>query len=121
MHRPDDRSGRGFLRALRAVEARPNPPRGVAVAEPVWGPPDALSDGASTELRAECDGYSLCAIEMQADFMAQQPRGYPKISWSVIDQVDRGNPVVGGAAPSMAIAQARAEALWRAFIGIRRA
>ena len=115
--RPDDSSGRGFLKALRTIEQR-EPSRPFEHIEVVWWP--ELRTPETHEQRAIVGDYLLLVVVANEEFLANEPPQMPRISWSVY----RGKnleTLVGGAAPSVDIAKARAEALWRAFLGYKRA
>ena len=119
--RPDDSSGRAFLKALRTVEQR-EPPRSFEHADIVWRP-ERLTHHAGDE-QAYCaiaGEYMLFVVEMSDEFLATEPPLAPRISWSVCTGDGGENTLVGAPAPSVDIAKARAEALWRAFLGYKRA
>ena len=121
MVRPDDASGQGFLKALRAVEAR-EPSRPVTHADITWVPERLTSDvGDEQGHRAIAGDYMLLVIKVSEEFLANQPPQMPRVSWSVYRGKDWEETLVGGAAPCIVIAKARAEALWRAFLGYKRA
>ena len=109
--RPDDSSGRAFLKALRTVEQR-EPSRPFEHADIVWRP---------ERLTHDAGDYVLFVIEMSDEFLANEPPLMPRISWSVCAGDGGENTMVGAPAPSVAIAKARAEALWRAYLGYKRA
>lgn len=117
--RPDDSSGRGFLKALRSVEQSESS-RSFEHAEIVWLP-KRLDDDVGDEQRAIVGDYMLHVVEVTEGFLAIQPPQMPRVSWSVYRGGGWEETLVGGAAPSIAIAKARAEALWRAFLGYKRA
>ena len=117
--RPDDSSGRGFLKALRAVEQR-EPSRPFEHADIVWLP-KRLDDDVGDEHRAIVGDYMLHVVEVTDGFLAIQPPQMPRVSWSVYRGEGWEETLVGGAAPTIVIAKARAEALWRALLGYKRA
>ena len=55
------------------------------------------------------------------DHLATEPPQMPRISWSVYRGKGWEETLVGAPAPSIEVAKARAEALWRAFLGYKRA
>ncbi len=119
--RPDDGSGQGFLKALRAVEER-EPSRPVTHTDIVWLPERlAYDDYDEQGYRAIVGDYMLLVIEVSEEFLANEPPQMPRVSWSVYSGENWGDTLVGGAAPNVLIAKARAEALWRAFLGYKRA
>ena len=119
--RPDDSSGRGFLKALRVVEGR-EPSRSVTHADIVWVPERLTCNvGNGQGYRAIAGDYMLLVIEVSEEFLADQPPQMPRVSWSVNGGEGWEEALVGGAAPCIVIAKARAEALWRAFLGYKRA
>lgn len=115
MRRPDDSAGRGFRKALREIEKR-EPPRVVPHTDVVW---EAAGD--ENAYRAIIDDHKLFVIEMTDDFLADQPPQFPKVSWSVSTGENFDDALVGGAAPSIDVGKARAETLWRAFLGHKQA
>lgn len=116
--RPDDSSGRAFLKALRTIEQR-EPSRPFVDLEAVWLP-EVVTEQARIH-HAIVDGYMLHACEMHEAFLASEPPQMPRVSWSVYRGNNWDDTLVGGAAPTIVIAKARAEALWRAFLGYKRA
>ena len=118
--RPDDSSGRRFLKALRTVEQR-EPSRPFEHVDVAWSP--ELSNQEAREHRAVVGGYMLLVVEANEEFLANEPPQMPRVSWSVY-RGNRGDgweeTLVGGAAPTVVVAKARAEALWRAFLGYKR-
>ena len=119
--RPDDSSGRGFLKALRAIEKR-EPSRPVKHADIVWVPERLAYDAGDEQgYRAVAGDYMLLVIEVSEAFLANEPPQMPRVSWSVYTGEGWGDTLVGGAAPNVLIAKARAEALLRAFLGYKRA
>lgn len=72
-------------------------------------------------LTHDAGDYVLFVIEMSDEFLANEPPLMPRISWSVCAGDGGENTMVGAPAPSVAIAKARAEALWRAYLGYKRA
>ncbi len=116
--RPDDSSGRSFLKALRTVEQR-EPSRPFEHVEVVWRsePPDPEM----CRLRAIVGDYMLLVVVASEEFLATEPPQMPRISWSVYRGKDWEETLVGSPAPSVDVAKARAEALWRAFLGYKRA
>lgn len=120
--RPDDSSGRGFLKALRTVEQR-EPSRPVTHADIVWVPERLTCGDVGNEQghRAIAGDYMLLVIEVSEAFLVNEPPQMPRVSWSVYTGEGWGDTLVGGAAPNVLIAKARAEALLRAFLGYKRA
>lgn len=116
--RPDDRSGRGFRRALRIVE-QCEPSRPFEHADVVWWP--ELLTPKTCEHRAIVGDYMLLVVVANEEFLANEPPQMPRVSWSVYRGKNCEETLVGGAAPSVPVAKARAEALWRAFLGYKRA
>lgn len=114
--RPDDSSGRGFLKALRIVEQR-EPSQPFEHIEVVWWPEQLTPE--AREQRAVLGDYLLLVIVANEEFLANEPPQMPRVSWSVYRGEDL-ETLVGGAAPSVPVAKARAEALWRAFLGYKR-
>ena len=114
--RPDDSSGRGFLEALRMVEPRPPAPP-LAHLDVVWWPEQLTPE--AREQRAVLGDYLLLVIVANEEFLANEPPQMPRVSWAVYRGEDL-ETLVGGAAPSVPVAKARAEALWRAFLGYKR-
>lgn len=104
---------------MRAVEQR-EPSRPFEPAEIVWVP-EQLNHDVGVEHRAIVSDYMLHVVEVCEEFLADQPPQMPRVSWSVYRGKDWEETLVGGAAPCIAIAKARAEALWRAFLGYKRA
>lgn len=117
--RPDDSSGRGFQKALREVERR-EPSRPFEPADVVWLP-ERLTHGAGDQHRAIVGDHMLLVVEVSEKFLVDQPLQMPRVSWSVYTGEGWGDTLVGGAAPSVLVAKARAEALWRAFLGYKQA
>ncbi len=119
MARPDDISGQGFLKALRAVEQR-EPSQPFEPANVVWLP-ERLNHDVGVEHRAVVGDYMLHVVEVCEEFLADKPPQMPRVSWSVHRGEGWEETLVGGAAPCVVIAKARAETLWRAFLGYKRA
>lgn len=118
--RPDDSSGLGFLKALRAIEAR-EPSRPVEHTDVVWLPElMRCGDAEEQAYRAVAGDYMMLVIEVSEEFLANEPPLMPRVSWSVYSGEGWNDTLVGGAAPSVEVAKARAEALWRAFLGYKR-
>ncbi len=120
VRRPDDSSGRAFRKALRTVEQR-EPLRPFEHADIVWEV-EGLVGGTGDEkaYRAVVGGHMLFVVEMSDVFLEDQPLQMPRVSWSVYAGKDWEDTLVGGAAPDVLVAKARAEALWRAFLGYKR-
>ena len=116
--RPDDSSGRAFMKGLKAIEKR-EPSRPFKHVDVVWLP-EKVGEQAR-EHRAFLNDYMLLVVEMHEEFLANEPPQMPRISWSVYRGEGYGETLVGGAAPTVVIAKARAGALWRAFLGYKRA
>ena len=117
--RPDDSSGRGFRKALCIVEQR-EPSRPFEHADVVWLP-ERLTHDTGDRHRAIVGDYMLLVVEVSEEFLANEPLQMPRVSWSVYTGKGWENTLVGGAAPSVLVAKARAEALWRAFLGYKQA
>jgi len=117
IRRPDDSSGRAFRKALRTVEQR-EPLRPFKHADILWEA-DKLVGGTGDEqaYRAVVGDHMLFVVEMSDAFLADQPAQFPRVSWSVITGEGWEDTLVGGAAPDIPVAKARAEALWRALLG----
>jgi len=119
VRRPDDGSGRAFRKALRTVEQR-EPSRPFEHADIVWLP-ERLTHDAGDKHRAIVGEHMLLVVEVSEEFLANEPPQMPRVSWSVYTGKSWEDALVGGAAPSVPVAKARAEALWRAFLGYKRA
>lgn len=63
----------------------------------------------------------LQVIEMTAEFLANEPPQMPRVSWSIYTGKDWEESLLGGIAPSVAVAKARTETLLRAILGYKRA
>lgn len=111
--RPDDRSGRGFLRVLRFLRER-------LATEPgaVRGPAPSLRwvtdvSGAEGEpersATAQYRGFRLFVVEMSEAFLAGKPRFLPRVSWCLGWGPEPDDVRVGGPAPTFEDAKARAE------------
>ena len=122
VRRPDDKSGRAFRKVLQMVE-RCAPARSFEPTDPEWQPERLSYDGgdAGEEHRAAAGDYTLLVVEMNEEFLATEPPMMPRVSWSISTGKDREETLVGGIAPSVAIAKARAETVWRALLGYKRA
>ena len=116
--RPDDSSGRSFQKALRTIEQR-EPSRPFEHVEVVWRSEPPASE--TCEQRAVVGDYMLLVVEASEEFLANEPPQMPRISWSVYRGKGWEETLVGAPAPSIEIAKARAETLWRAFLGYKRA
>jgi hypothetical protein len=118
--RPDDASGEGFARQLAALKRRiaRRKPSPVTFATADWKL-DYVEPGASEEWKVSAapEGYLLLTFKMKELFMATQPLYMPWITWSVCRANNR--LVMGGQAPSLAVGQARAEAIWRVEANVR--
>jgi hypothetical protein len=111
--RPDDASAEGFARQLGALKRRiaRRKPRPATFATADWKL-DYVDPGAPEEWKVSAapEGYLLLTFKMKESFMATQPLYMPRITWSVYRANNR--LVMGGQAPSLAVGQARAEAIW---------
>ena len=119
VRRPDDKSGRAFRKVLVLVE-RCAPPRAGEHTDLAWQV-GRLSDGAGEEHYVVDGNYMLQVIEMGEEFLANEPPQMPRISWSIYTGKDWEESLLGGIAPSVAVAKARAETLLRAVLGYKRA
>lgn len=116
--RPDDRNGDAFRQALRAVQARPGDRPVEVIPDVTWRPIHPPEVGAHSSLLAQTGTHLLHVVEMQEEYLEKQSEVFPVISWSV-SLVDGSalEPLVGGPAPTVPVACARAETLWRALCG----
>lgn len=106
---------------MRAVERR-EPSRPFEHADVVWLPEKLTHDAGDEQgYRAIAGDYMLFVVEVSDGFLVDQPPEMPRVSWSVCAGEGWEDTLVGGAAPSVLVAKARAEALWRAFLGYKRA
>ena len=119
VRRPDDKSGRAFRKLLEMVERRA-PPRAVEHTDLEWKV-GRLSDDAGDEHYAVAGNYMLQVIEVGEEFLANEPPQVPRVSWSVYTCKDWKESLLGGIAPSVAVAKARTETLLRAIRGYKRA
>lgn len=107
------------MKALRAIEQR-EPSRPFEPPDVVWQPGE-VTLAVNDEQRAFVGDYLLFVVEVSEEFLANEPPQMPRVSWSVNTGEDWEESLVGGAAPTVEIAKARAEALLRAFLGYKRA
>ena len=122
VRRPDDKSGRAFRKVLEMVE-RCAPPRAVEHTDLEWQV-ERLFHGASDvgeEHRAIVGDFMLLVVEMSEEFLANEPPQMPRVSWSIYTGKDCEESLLGGIAPSVAVAKARVETLLRAVRGYKRA
>ena len=116
--RPDDSSGRSFLKALKIVEQR-EPSRPFEHVEVVWRSEPPVPE--MRKLRAVAGDYMMLVVVVSEEFLATEPPHMPRISWSVYRGKGWEETLVGAPAPSIEVAKARAETLWRAILGYKRA
>jgi hypothetical protein len=121
--RPDDAAGEGFALELAAMKRRVAKRKAPPVAKPdfEWFL-EGIEPGAAEEwvMSASPPGFRLEALQLKEAFLATQPLGLSRISWSVFrDKNDYLTCIMGGQAPTWQVAQARAEAIWRIAANIR--
>ncbi len=83
-----------------------------------WDMRAGASDGdPEWEATASFDAFNLIVVKMRETFMAGKPGFLPKISWCLSHCPGSDDIQVGGPAPTLEDAKARAELALRVWIG----
>ena len=83
-----------------------------------WDVRAGVSDGdPDWEATASFDEFVLVAVEMREAFLTGKPGFLPRVSWCLSHCPGSGDIQVGGPAPTLEDAKARAEVALRVWIG----